>query len=220
MSRTDGQWGQLIIDKKAKRDAAATARALRRPAKPKHEMKVANFVTSARIIRQGKEFSSEFHFPTMADLLGGSYAERGFECVTLHPRQPKLCMHLYRSGVIIVCGAKSELDAEAGMHLVMTRIRKAWGWILLLVNYHVSNVVAHRNLGYHLNLWSMWEDGKAEYHPALFPGLCYYPNGFSVERPCVIVQSSGAIVVVGAPDFETACAVDRAIPWHKYKLIK
>ncbi len=219
----NSKYSRLDAAKKHRRDVLACGRARRTPPRPSYQMMVANYVTSARIRRLdgGNSFQREFKFPNMADLLCGSYSERGFACVTIHLINPSVCIHLYDTGKIIACGAKHNIDAIAGMHLVIRRISDpfdGFGWRLKLTDYKISNVVASMALGYHLNLWALFDNGGCTYDPSLFPGLSYYPNGQRKPKPCVIIQSSGAVVVVGADDLQQATAVANAIDWEKYRL--
>lgn len=216
-------FNRLDAAKRYNRDVLACRRARRTDPRPKYPMKVANYVTSARIRRLdgSKSFRSEFKFDEMATLLKGSYSEMGFACVTVHLINPSVCVHLYDTGKIIACGARHNIDTIIGIHLVMKRIASkqfGFGWRLKLTDHKISNVVASMALGHHLNLWAMYDRGNCSYNPLLFQGLGYYPNGQHNPKPCMIVQSSGAVVVVGALDIQQANAVVNAIDWEHFRL--
>lgn len=198
------------------------------PPLPAQPLGVRNFVCSARMIRLGRTplecatfARSGFRFPfkAMVDALLAWHANDSFACATLKETPPQVCCHAYSSGRIIACGALSEADAIYGMKLILHRLRVVFGWQLRLLSYRLSNVVSSMAVGYSLDLDRIYADysDKCRYGPIDFPGLNYFPNGFAKPRPCFIVYSSGAVVIVGTRSASEASAIADAIDWRRYE---
>lgn len=193
-----------------------------KPPKPVYAMRVANHVTSAQLIRLGgRSFTDDFSFPLVVGRLKGFHSTAGFACVTLRQIRPSVCCHVYDTGRIIACGAPVEIDVLLGMYKVMDSLRRGFGWNLRLANFSVSNVVASMALGYYLDLCKLYDahSDQCHYWPEDFPGLFFYPNGFDNRKPCIIIQSSGAVVVVGTKDVQQARRTASKLHWPDYRLL-
>lgn len=216
------------------------------PAAP-YAMEVMNYVVSSSIRPADRRRKDPFPVPLMVDSLKGRYSEEGFKCVTVKQGVPKvccsshakrrgggdmdsteleavkgvkplLCCHVYPSGKVIGCGAKTQQDAVLGMTMIQYRWWLDYRWLTVLAKPRVTNVVSSMALGYTLDLVKIYEakSDRAMYAPQLYPGLQYYPGGASKRKPCVIVHATGAIVVVGALDVEDATKQAATIDWPSF----
>jgi TATA-box binding protein (TBP) (component of TFIID and TFIIIB) len=152
----------------------------------------------------------------LVNALCGAYAHKGFACVTQKQRDPKVCCHVYDTGLIVACGARTEPDAVLAMYRVMFRLMKLFGWPLYMDHYRVTNYVMSCALGVCLDLPRIysWLGGLCSYDPEFFCGLQYYPNR-PKKCPCIIMFASGNIVIVGSSGprpVETCATILSKIP--------
>ena len=109
---------------------------------------------------------------------------------------------IFRSGKIVVTGAKSEELAETAAKHFSKILRKVFpSKHLQMEEFKVHNVVASCDFGFQISLESLGAEHNkfATYEPELFPGLIYR---MILPKVCMLIFTSGKVVFTGAKSRE------------------
>lgn len=138
------------------------------------------------------------------------YEPENFPGLIYRLEDPKITILLFRTGKVVITGAKSLEQVNAAADAVASIIREAGFPISKVPKGEVQNIVASADLGQEINLnVTLMALGleRVEYEPEVFPGLVY-----RMEEPKVVILlfSSGKLVCTGARNSQdVGTAVDR-----------
>jgi transcription initiation factor TFIID TATA-box-binding protein len=125
---------------------------------------------------------------------------------------PKVCALIFRSGRIVITGAKTVDDIEVALKITYDALNSNGCPLWDSYDYSIGNVVVTHDLKRELNLAHLTlalPMARTEWEPEQFPGLIYRLNGLSAV--CLIF-SSGKCVITGNQSLDDAQeAVDALI---------
>jgi transcription initiation factor TFIID TATA-box-binding protein len=129
-------------------------------------------------------------FPTV------EYKPDQFPGLVYRLRKPNVATLVFRTGRLIVAGAKSEKRAKRAVSKLVEEL-KTGGLVLLgRPNVTIRNVVASADLGYRIDLEDTANSLEGTiYEPDQFPGLIYRPKE---PKVVLLVFASGKVVCTGA----------------------
>jgi transcription initiation factor TFIID TATA-box-binding protein len=123
------------------------------------------------------------------------YNPRRFSAVILRVREPRTTALVFKSGKMVVTGARSEEDSLAAAHKYVAILQKV-GCPATCKDFRIQNMTAMWNLGFPVRLEGLLfaHSAQSTYEPELFPGLV-----FRLQDPKVvfIVFVSGKVVITG-----------------------
>ncbi|KAL0633782.1 TATA-binding protein (TBP) [Maublancomyces gigas] len=124
------------------------------------------------------------------------YKPKRFPGVIIRIREPKATALVFRSGKMVIIGAKSEECVKLAARK-FTRIIQKVGFQPKFADFKVRNVVATCVLGFNIRLegLAMKHRQFAHYEPELFPGLIYR---IADSSAVVLAFTTGKIVITGA----------------------
>lgn len=135
-----------------------------------------------------------------------------FPGLTYKIASPKVCALMFRSGRIVITGAKTLEDVETALEITHKALRDNGCDVWADYQYVIGNVVVTHDLGRELNLANLTVRlpmTRTEWEPEQFPGLIYRLKDSSAV--CLIF-SSGKCVITGNTSLEEAQqAVDSLI---------
>ena len=117
---------------------------------------------------------------------------------------PKVCALIFRSGRIVITGAKQISDVESALATTYQSLLTHGCQLWPQYDYEIGNVVVTHDLGKELNLAHLTlalPMARTEWEPEQFPGLIYRLGGLSAV--CLIF-SSGKCVITGNNSLDDA----------------
>ena len=127
-----------------------------------------------------------------------------FPGMTYKLENPKVCALIFRSGRIVITGAKKIEDVESALEQTYHSLVGKGCPLWTKYDYEVGNVVVTHDLGRELNLAHLTLSlpmARTEWEPEQFPGLIYRLGGMSAV--CLIF-SSGKCVITGNNSLDDA----------------
>ena len=127
-----------------------------------------------------------------------------FRGLTYKIENPKVCALMFRSGRIVITGAKNLADVETALEITHKALRTNGCDVWASYDYSIGNVVVTHDLGRELNLAVLTVSlpmARTEWEPEQFPGLIYRLKDASAV--CLIF-SSGKCVITGNTSLEDA----------------
>tara|TARA_A100001388_G_C28773322_1_gene505397 strand:- start:2611 stop:3141 length:531 start_codon:yes stop_codon:yes gene_type:complete len=168
-------------------------------------LNVVNLLATSRFA----EYLDLDHFSIEADV---DFDPDRFPGLTYKIDSPKVCALMFRSGRIVITGAKNLADVETALEITHKALREHGCEVWNGYDYHIGNVVVTHDLGRELNLAVLTVSlpmARTEWEPEQFPGLIYRLKDASAV--CLIF-SSGKCVITGNTSLEDAQdAVDALI---------
>ena len=169
------------------------------------EIHIQNVVASTTI-------GAELDLDAISDAFDNAeYEPEQFPGLVFRVTAPKTAALIFRSGKVVVTGAKSIGDVGIAIAIVCDAL-KAHGFngILDSPEIQVQNIVSTSDLKAELNLNAVAIGlglENIEYEPEQFPGLIYR---LTVPKVVVLIFGSGKLVVTGAKSTDDASrAVDK-----------
>lgn len=128
------------------------------------------------------------------------YNPRRFQAVIMRIREPRTTALIFRTGKMIVTGAKSIVDSEIASKKYTAIVQKA-GFAARYESYTIQNMTGCFDSGFPISLEGLlYADTKfCTYEPELFPGLVYRMPS---PKVCFLVFVSGKVVITGAKSKE------------------
>mmetsp|Transcript_24987 Transcript_24987/g.36890 ORF Transcript_24987/g.36890 Transcript_24987/m.36890 type:complete len:220 (+) Transcript_24987:100-759(+) len=127
------------------------------------------------------------------------YSPRRFAAVIMRLREPRVTALVFKTGKMIVTGAKNVKDSEtAGQKFV--RIIQRCGFTTASFNdYKIQNISATVSMGFPIRLEGLLyaHANCCTYEPELFPGLVYRMTN---PKVVLLIFVSGKVVLTGAKD--------------------
>ena len=127
-----------------------------------------------------------------------------FPGLTYKIENPKVCALIFRSGRVVITGAKTLDDIETALEITHKALREHKCEVWPSYDYQIGNVVVTHDLGRELNLATLTVSlpmARTEWEPEQFPGLIYRLK--DATGVCLIF-SSGKCVITGNNSLEDA----------------
>jgi transcription initiation factor TFIID TATA-box-binding protein len=122
---------------------------------------------------------------------------RRFAAVIIRIRDPKTTALIFRSGKMVITGAKSEEKSEQAAKQYAKMIKKVGTPDVKLQEFKIQNIVGSCGVNFAISLESLntGHSTFSTYEPELFPGLIY-----RMHKPKIVllIFASGKIVLTGA----------------------
>ncbi|MBW3582837.1 MAG: TATA-box-binding protein [Euryarchaeota archaeon] len=139
------------------------------------------------------------------------YEPEQFPGLVFRVKTPKTAALIFRSGKVVLTGAKSIADVETAIGIVCNELKaKGFNGIQDNPEITVQNIVSTAALDAELNLNAVAIGlglENVEYEPEQFPGLIYR---LKVPKVVLLLFGSGKLVVTGAKSADDArTAVDK-----------
>lgn len=156
------------------------------------EIRVENVVASVRIAE---------HLDLMklnVVLSDSEYKPEKFPGLVVHLTEPPVAALMFKSGKMVVTGAKHISDAQRAVDNICSTLRDDGQDVYEDVKLEVQNIVASARVTEHLNLVNVAQAlglETIEYEPEQFPGLVYRMADVGVV---LLLFGSGKVVCTGA----------------------
>ena len=160
-------------------------------------LNVVNLLATSRFA----EYLDLDHFSIEADV---DFDPDRFPGLTYKIASPKVCALMFRSGRIVITGAKTIDDIVQALEITHKALRTHGCDVWASYDYSIGNVVVTHDLGRELNLAVLTVSlpmARTEWEPEQFPGLIYRLKDASAV--CLIF-SSGKCVITGNTSLEDA----------------
>ncbi|KAL1495168.1 hypothetical protein AB1Y20_017033 [Prymnesium parvum] len=124
------------------------------------------------------------------------YNPRRFAAVIMRVREPKTTALIFKSGKIVVTGAKSEQQAREAARKYARIIQKIGFEAARFTKFTIQNMVASVDVGFPIRLEGIsYKHGhNSSYEPELFPGLIYR---MAEPKVVLLIFVSGKVVLTG-----------------------
>lgn len=171
----------------------ATLRHIHKDVDPPTSPKSQNMVSTAHWVIPS-------HLNNMSNLaitLGGKFQPRIFPTCTVKMKRPRVTISIFRTGSIVIAGARKACEAVLALNLLQHRVFLATRHMPTIFNQQLQNVVGSAYLGFRVDLDKLMADRPlaCKYSPSLFAGLCYRVE---VDRQIILVIfESGSVVITG-----------------------
>ncbi len=150
-----------------------------------------------------------------AALPNTEYNPEQFPGLVIRIRQPKTSALIFRSGKVVITGAKSMEEMKETVNAIKKHLEKINVKITVDPDITVQNVVASGNINMDLNLNVLAVKLRnTEYEPEQFPGLVYNLDG---GKATFLLFSNGKIVCTGTKGREE---IEKAVEKLKENLKK
>ncbi len=150
-----------------------------------------------------------------AALPNTEYNPEQFPGLVIRIRQPKTSALIFRSGKVVITGAKSMEEMKETITAIKKHLEKINVKIIVDPDITVQNVVASGNINIDLNLNVLAVKLRnTEYEPEQFPGLVYNLDG---GKATFLLFSNGKIVCTGTKGREE---IEKAVEKLKENLKK
>ncbi len=150
-----------------------------------------------------------------AALPNTEYNPEQFPGLVIRIRQPKTSALIFRSGKVVITGAKSMEEMKETINAIKKHLEKINVKITVDPDITVQNVVASGNINMDLNLNVLAVKLRnTEYEPEQFPGLVYNLDG---GKATFLLFSNGKIVCTGTKGREE---IEKAVEKLKENLKK
>lgn len=153
-------------------------------------IKIENIVATVTLDQTLDLYAIERSIPTV------EYNPDQFPGLIFRLDSPKVTALIFKSGKMVVTGAKSTLELIRAVKKIIRTLRKKGIVITGKPKIQIQNIVASANLYVEVNLEKaafLLEDNM--YEPEQFPGLIYRMNSPQVV---LLIFSSGKMVITGA----------------------
>ncbi len=165
---------------------------------------VVNLLATSRFA----EYIDLEHF---SDETGLDFDPDRFPGMTYKITDPKVCALIFRSGRIVITGAKNHNHVETALKTTHKALTDNGCKLWDSYDYEVGNVVVTHDIGRELNLAHLTLSlpmARTEWEPEQFPGLIYRLS--DVGSVCLIF-SSGKCVITGNSSIEEAAIAIKAL---------
>lgn len=132
------------------------------------------------------------------------YNPRRFAAVIMRLREPRTTALVFKTGKMIVTGAKDEIESRHAASLYVKIIHKC-GFPAKVIDYKISNISATVDFGFPIRLEGLMyaHHSNCTYEPELFPGLVYR---MTEPKIVLLIFVSGKVVITGAKDVNSLTA--------------
>jgi transcription initiation factor TFIID TATA-box-binding protein len=157
---------------------------------PTFQIKLTNIVATVNLGMQ-LELQKIAH-----SIKNAEYNPTRFQAVIMRISQPRATSLLFRSGKLIVTGAKTQHESLNAAKKFIAILQKV-GCAVALNDFKIQNITATLDLGFPIRLEGFLYSHAANstYEPELFPGLVYRMTS---PKIVLLIFVSGKIVLTGA----------------------
>jgi transcription initiation factor TFIID TATA-box-binding protein len=130
------------------------------------------------------------------------YNPSRFQAVIMRIREPRTTALIFKTGKIIVTGAKTKEDSRTASRKYVAILQRVGFPEAVCQDYKIQNMTATTDAGFPIRLEGLMyaHAGNSTYEPELFPGLVYRLT----DPKCVLlVFVSGKIVLTGTKSEES-----------------
>jgi transcription initiation factor TFIID TATA-box-binding protein len=124
------------------------------------------------------------------------YNPRRFISVVIRLRDPRTTVLLFRSGKIVIAGARTEHQTRLGARKVARLIQKLGHPNVTFNDFTISNMVGAADVRFPINLYQFAHDHSqyAEFEPEIFPALIYRMQNLPVV---LLIFVNGKVIITG-----------------------
>lgn len=129
------------------------------------------------------------------------YNPRRFAAVIMKLREPRTTALVFKTGKMIVTGAKDVQESQNASHLYVKIIQRC-GFPAKVSDHKISNISATVDFGFPIRLEGLMyaHHSNCTYEPELFPGLVYRMQS---PKVVLLIFVSGKVVITGAKDVQS-----------------
>lgn len=129
------------------------------------------------------------------------YKPQRFGALIMRIREPRTTALIFKSGKIVVAGAKTEFLSKLSCKKFVKILNKL-GYSVKFTNFKIQNIVCSFDVQSKISLEKLhlYYDKLSCYEPELFPGLI-----FRIKNAVVLLFVSGKIVITGLKDYNEIC---------------
>ncbi|XP_059180193.1 uncharacterized protein LOC131959100 isoform X2 [Centropristis striata] len=120
------------------------------------------------------------------------YKPMKFKALVMRIRKPRITAKIFKSGIIVLLGAKSIEDSRQGARKCARKVQKL-GFPVRFLNFKIKNMQASCST-FPVSLEKLSFHRHCSYEPELFPGLFYS----GVPGISVVIFATGKISITGA----------------------
>ena len=138
------------------------------------------------------------------------YNPKKVNAVVMRLREPKCTGLLFRSGRLMITGARLEDDARLGGKKMAKICQKSGFPKVKFTNFKMENIIATADCRFPIRLEGLAYDHRdfCNYEPELFPGLVYrYHPDNSPTKAVLLLFVSGKVIVTGCKNYREICSV-------------
>ncbi|KAH8740791.1 TATA-binding protein [Cryptosporidium ryanae] len=138
------------------------------------------------------------------------YNPKKVNAVVMRLREPKCTGLLFRSGRLMITGARMEDDAKLGGKKMAKICQKSGFPRVKFANFKMENIIATADCKFPIRLEGLAYDHRdfCNYEPELFPGLVYrYHPDNSPTKAVLLLFVSGKVIVTGCKNYKEICTV-------------
>eukprot|EP00914_Ancora_sagittata_P034228 GHVO01069126.1.p1 GENE.GHVO01069126.1~~GHVO01069126.1.p1 ORF type:complete len:251 (+),score=24.87 GHVO01069126.1:22-774(+) len=138
---------------------------------------------------------------------------RKANAVIIRLRNPKCTGLIFRTGRMIITGAKNLPDSKLGGKRMAKLCQKVGHPNVRFCGYKVENIIASADAGFPVRLEGIARDHHefCNYEPELSPGLVYRYNPADDHRAVLLIFVSGKVIVTACKTFDHVCKTFEAI---------
>ncbi|TRY49818.1 TATA-box factor binding protein [Cryptosporidium tyzzeri] len=138
------------------------------------------------------------------------YNPKKVNAVVMRLRDPKCTGLLFRSGRLMITGARLENDAKLGGKKMAKICQRSGFPKVKFTNFKMENIIATADCKFPIRLEGLAYDHRdfCNYEPELFPGLVYrYHPDNSPTKAVLLLFVSGKVIVTGCKNYQEICNV-------------
>lgn len=137
------------------------------------------------------------------------YNPRKFHALILRLQNPKVTGLVFRTGRLVITGAKSLEVSKTAAKRIAKLIRKELGEKIVFNEFKVENVIASFKLKRPIRLELFYEEYKpfCNYEPEIFAGLVYRFELKDREEAVLLIFVSGNVIITGCRSYEEICYI-------------
>jgi transcription initiation factor TFIID TATA-box-binding protein len=151
--------------------------------------------------------------------LAGRAGTAVFPASVSHCHTTKTTQSVFKSGELVIVGAKLEESALLSAYLYATALQRELRLRANVFNFETNNIVGHFELPYRLNVDLFLNDHELEarWEPETFKGLSYIPQGEQDGAVSFVLFETGKCIITGGKSVED---LQRAYDSHEAKFLK
>lgn len=127
------------------------------------------------------------------------YNPRKVNAVVMRLRDPKCTGLVFRSGRMMITGARAEEDAKLGGKKMAKICQKAGHEDVKFCGFKIENMIATADCCFPIRLEGLAYDHReySSYEPEMFPGLVYRYNPHDNSKAVLLLFVSGKVIITG-----------------------
>jgi len=137
------------------------------------------------------------------------YNPKKVNAVVMRLRDPKCTGLVFRSGRMMITGARAEADAKYGGKKMAKICQKAGHPDVKFCGFKIENMIATADCRFPIRLEGLAYDHReyCSYEPELFPGLVYRYNPQDNSKAVLLLFVSGKVIITGCKSRQEIASV-------------